>query len=93
MTTNETLAADAAETTETTQGGQWMSKREAVGRLLEISKGRDLGVDDVIAIQMAVRSLCKRLFDSERHYKRRRAAAEALLPVEPPKERREMTDN
>ena len=88
MTTNETPAADAAETTETTEttqrGGQWMSKREAVFRLLEISKNRDLDVEDVIAIQTAVRSLCKRIFDSERHFKRRRAAAESL--ANPPTE-------
>ena len=91
MTTNETPAADAAETTETTEttetiekGGSWMSKREAVFRLLEISKNRDLDLDDVIAIQTAVRSLCKRIFDSERHFKRRRAAPESL--ANPPTE-------
>ena len=52
---------------------RWMSKKEAVGRLLEISGRRDLGVEDVIAIQTAVRSLCKRIFDKERWLKRRHA--------------------
>lgn len=83
MTTNETPAADAAETTETTEtiekGGSWMSKREAVFRLLEISKNRDLDVEDVIAIQTAVRSLCKRIFDQERHMKRRRERGVAVV--------------
>ena len=51
-----------------------MSRRESVGRLLEISRNRDLGVDDVVAIQMAVRILCKRIFEKERCLKRRRAA-------------------
>ena len=58
---------------------RWMSKREAVFRLLEISKNRDLDLDDVIAIQTAVRSLCKRIFDSERNFKRRRERGVAVV--------------
>ena len=76
MQENETIEASAASETGGAaapgEGRRWMSKREAVGRLLEISKSRDLGVDDVVAIQTAVRSLCKRIFDRERNLKRRR---------------------
>ena len=84
MQENETIGAiEASAASETGgaaapgEGRRMMSRREAVGRLLEISKNRDLDLDDVIAIQTAVRSLCKRIFDNERRLKRRRAALEA----------------
>ena len=48
MDTNDT--PDTVEAAAPEGGHRWMSKREAVGRLLEISKNRELGVDDVIAL-------------------------------------------
>ena len=79
MDTNDTTDTVEAAAPEGGGGHRWMSKREAVGRLLEIAARRDLGVDDVIAIQLAVRALCKRIFDSARHYKRRRERDAAVV--------------
>ena len=95
MDTNDTT--DTVEAAAPGGGHRWMGKREAVGRLLEIAARRDLGVEDVIALQLAVRALCKRIFDSERHLKRRRERGAAVVdpaleaiaedpPLTPPEE-------
>ena len=51
-----------------------MSKREAVARLLDLSRNRHIDEQDVTALQTAIRSLLKRIFDQERNWKRRHAA-------------------
>lgn len=51
-----------------------MSKAEAIGIIANLATRRDLTVEDVTALQVALRALAKRLFDHERCLKRKHAA-------------------
>lgn len=65
-----------------------MSKIEAVGILLKLAYKRTTTRDEVIAIQVACRSILKRFFDRERNWKRRHEAeiaAETAAQEAPPK--------
>ena len=48
-----------------------MSKGEAIGILAQMAYMDGLSVEQVIALQVGVRSLCKRHFDSRRNMARR----------------------
>ena len=50
-----------------------MSKVEAIGILADMSRSKKLSLDQVIALQMGVKCLCKRHFDHMRGLARRRA--------------------
>lgn len=50
-----------------------MGRATALGILARMAQDRDATLDEVRALQVACRNVAKRLFDSERHFKRRRA--------------------
>jgi hypothetical protein len=50
-----------------------MSKAEAIGVLARMAYMDGLSVEQVVALQVGVRSLCKRHFDSRRNMARRNA--------------------
>ena len=53
-----------------------MSKGEAIGILAQMAYMDGLTVEQVVALQIGVRCLCKRHFDSRRNMARRKAPAD-----------------
>ena len=52
-----------------------MSRATALGILAHMAQKRDATLDEVRALQVACRNVAKRLFDNERHFKRKREAS------------------
>ena len=74
-----------------------MSRSEALGILGRMAQKRGTTLDEVRALQVAVRCVVKRLFDTERHYKRKREENKGVGGVEdafitPPFAVRELAD-
>lgn len=59
-------------------GDRVMSKAEAVFELLEMSRGGGLSRRRVEALQIATRSLVKRVFDSSKNYALRKSRREGV---------------
>ena len=64
---------------DSTDNGQRMGKAEAIGVLAKLAQKKTTTLEEVIAIQVAVRSTAKRLFDRERNWKRRHEAQAAYF--------------
>lgn len=62
-----------------------MTRAEAVAVLIDLSRNRHIDERDVTALQMATRALLKKIFGSERNWKRRHAA-ETIVPEGTPPE-------
>ncbi len=62
---------DNTPTTERKPEEARMSKAEAIGILAKLAMSKSLTLEQLIAIQVAMRSTMKRLFDRERNWKRR----------------------
>jgi len=77
----EAQAAQAAQTAQRVKDEEWhMSKAEAIGILARMAMRRQTTLEEVEAIQLALRSLVKRMCDGQKWRKRkaeRRAAEEA----------------
>ncbi len=65
--------------TMTEERKETMGRATALGVLARMAYDRSLSIEEVTALQMAVRCIAKRHFDAERNWKRRHAAA-ALPP-------------
>ena len=62
-----------------------MGRATALGVLARMAYDRSLSLEEVTALQMAVRCIAKRHFDAERRFKRRREAARtAEMYLTPP---------
>ena len=64
-----------------------MSRADALSVLANLARKRDTTLEEVVALQVAVRSVAKRMFDRERHLKRKygpKEAAEAKKEAETP---------
>ena len=60
-----------------------MSRADALSVLANLAMKRDTTLEEVVAIQVAVRSVAKRMFDRERNFKRRHEReAEADIPCD-----------
>jgi hypothetical protein len=60
-----------------TNGNRRMTKAEAIGILARMATRRTATLEEVVALQVALRATAKRMFDRERSFKRRREAAMA----------------
>lgn len=54
-----------------------MSRADALSVLANLARKRDTTLEEVVAIQIAVRNVAKRMFDRERHLKRKYGPKEA----------------
>ena len=54
-----------------------MSRADALSVLANLARKRDTTLEEVVALQIAVRSVAKRMFDRERHLKRKYGPKEA----------------
>ena len=57
-----------------------MTRPEALGALALLSQKKTTTLEEVVAIQIAVRFIAKRIFDRERNFKRRHLAEAANIP-------------
>ena len=57
-----------------------MTRPEAISVLAKLAQKRDTTLEEVVAIQIAVRNVCKRIFDRERNFKRKHGADAAGIP-------------
>lgn len=61
-----------------------MGRATALGILAHMAQDRNATLDEVRALQVACRNVAKRLFDNERHFKRKREAGTAEVYITPP---------